>query len=40
LGLFMVRRIAELHRGQVTAANAEGGGAVFTVRLPINSPHD
>lgn len=40
LGLFMVRRIAELHHGQVTAANAEGGGAVFTVRLPINSPHD
>ncbi len=40
LGLFMVRRIAELHRGQVTAANADGGGAIFTVRLPINSPND
>lgn len=40
LGLFMVRRIAELHHGQVTAANADGGGAVFTMRLPINSPND
>jgi len=34
LGLFMVRRIAEIHGGTVTAANAPDGGALFTIRLP------
>ena len=38
LGLFMVRRIAELHGGSVTAANAPGGGALFSVRLPATVP--
>lgn len=38
LGLFMVRRIAELHGGRVQAANAPGGGAIFTVRLPTAGP--
>jgi two-component system, sensor histidine kinase LadS len=34
LGLFMVRRIVELHGGTVHAANAPGGGAMLTIRLP------
>lgn len=33
LGLSIVKAVVERHGGDVTAANAEGGGAVFTVRL-------
>ncbi|SEK16568.1 Signal transduction histidine kinase [Variovorax sp. OK202] len=34
LGLHMVRRIARLHAGSVTAANRPEGGAVLTLTLP------
>jgi two-component system sensor histidine kinase MprB len=34
LGLAIVREIVEAHGGRVTAENAQGGGAVFTVNLP------
>ncbi len=34
LGLAIVYRIAEVHRGTVTAGNAGGGGAVFSLRFP------
>lgn len=34
LGLAIVKSIVEGYGGQVTAANADGGGAVFEVRLP------
>jgi len=35
LGLWLVRRLALDAGGDVTAADREGGGALFTVRLPI-----
>jgi PAS domain S-box-containing protein len=34
LGLFLVHRIVELHRGHVAASARAGGGTTFTVRLP------
>ncbi|MHB8657209.1 MAG: sensor histidine kinase [Solirubrobacteraceae bacterium] len=33
LGLAIVRQVAEQHGGAVTASNAPGGGALFTLRL-------
>ncbi len=37
LGLSIVSEIVDAHRGAVTARNRDGGGAVFTVRLPLYS---
>jgi len=34
LGLAIVCRIAEVHGGEVTAANGPGRGALFTLRIP------
>ncbi len=34
LGLAIVYRIAEVHGGEVTAANCPEGGAAFTLRIP------
>jgi signal transduction histidine kinase len=36
LGLAICRRIVDSHGGEITAADAPGGGAVLTVRLPTN----
>ena len=36
LGLFVVRRIAEAHGGEVTVDSAPGRGTTFTVSLPQN----
>ena len=36
LGLAIVRQVAEAHGGTVTAANADGGGAVFSLHLGRN----
>jgi two-component system phosphate regulon sensor histidine kinase PhoR len=35
LGLSIVKHLIELHGGRVTAANRPTGGAIFTVRLPL-----
>lgn len=37
LGLSIAREIVRLHHGEITAANAPAGGAVFTVTLPLAS---
>jgi two-component system sensor histidine kinase QseC len=34
LGLALVKRIVELHGGEIGAASSENGGAVFEIRLP------
>ncbi|HUP50329.1 MAG TPA: ATP-binding protein [Thermoanaerobaculia bacterium] len=34
LGLAIVRGIVEAHGGTVSASNAPGGGAVFTLVIP------
>ncbi len=38
LGLSIVRGIVEFHRGQVKAENRPGGGAKFTIILPLGTP--
>jgi signal transduction histidine kinase len=38
LGLSIVQAIARHHGGDVSAANAEGGGAIFTMRVPAEKP--
>jgi signal transduction histidine kinase len=35
LGLYIARGIIEAHGGQIWAENAEGGGAAFTISLPL-----
>jgi signal transduction histidine kinase len=37
LGLWIVQQIITAHGGTIGAANAPGGGAVFTVHLPLRS---
>jgi two-component system phosphate regulon sensor histidine kinase PhoR len=37
LGLAIVKHLVELHGGEVTAANRPGGGALFTVRIPVET---
>jgi signal transduction histidine kinase len=36
LGLWIVQQIITAHGGEVAAANAPGGGAVFTLHLPLS----
>jgi two-component system sensor histidine kinase KdpD len=38
LGLAIARQLVELHGGTLTAHNRAGGGAVFTIRLPLGEP--
>ena len=36
VGLSIAQHLVELHGGSITAANRAEGGAVFTVRLPVD----
>ena len=36
LGLAMVKRIIDLHRGKITVESVKGHGSTFTVQLPVN----
>jgi two-component system, OmpR family, sensor kinase len=38
LGLAIAREIVQSHGGEITASNAENGGAVFTICLPVDAP--
>ncbi|MDR3640266.1 MAG: response regulator, partial [Humidesulfovibrio sp.] len=38
LGLAIVKEFVQLHKGLVTVREAPGGGALFTVRLPLRAP--
>jgi two-component system, OmpR family, sensor histidine kinase KdpD len=38
LGLSIARQLVEAHGGELTAQNRQGGGAVFSMRLPIGEP--
>jgi signal transduction histidine kinase len=38
LGLSIARQITEEHGGELGWGNAPGGGAVFTIRLPVKRP--
>jgi signal transduction histidine kinase len=39
LGLAIAQRIVEMHGGQMNAGNRPTGGAVVTVRLPLDPAH-
>jgi signal transduction histidine kinase len=39
LGLALVQKIVVTHDGQVRAGDAPGGGACFTVHLPLSAGH-
>ena len=38
LGLAICKAIVEAHRGKITAAQADGGGAEFAISLPRTAP--
>ncbi|MGI9185167.1 MAG: sensor histidine kinase, partial [Solirubrobacteraceae bacterium] len=40
LGLAIVRQVTEQHGGTASAANADDGGAVFTLHLPVSAAAD
>ncbi|HEY9604472.1 MAG TPA: ATP-binding protein [Allocoleopsis sp.] len=40
LGLAIVKEFVELHGGSIKVSNAPGGGAIFTVELPLVAPPD
>jgi signal transduction histidine kinase len=38
LGMTIVKRCVDLHRGRIAFESNEGGGTVFTVELPVFRP--
>ncbi|NBC86181.1 MAG: sensor histidine kinase [Bacteroidetes bacterium] len=40
LGLYLVRRIAHEHNGEVAVSSSEGTGSTFTLHLPATEPGD
>jgi signal transduction histidine kinase len=38
LGLAIARRVFEIHGGTATAANADGGGFIVSLELPLYEP--
>ncbi len=38
LGLSIVKEFVELHAGLLTVGDSAGGGALFTVELPLTAP--
>jgi two-component system sensor histidine kinase KdpD len=38
LGLSIARQLVEAHGGELTAQNRAGGGARFSIRLPLGEP--
>ncbi len=39
IGLWIARQIITAHKGTIQAGNVPGGGAVFTIRLPLTDSH-
>jgi two-component system phosphate regulon sensor histidine kinase PhoR len=37
LGLYMAKKIVELHKGSITVSSSENRGARFTIELPTNT---
>jgi two-component system sensor histidine kinase VicK len=35
LGLYWVKQVVDLHRGEIEVSSKEGKGSTFTVRLPV-----
>jgi len=40
LGLYITRKILDRHQGKISAGDAAGGGAEFTVTLPTKRSGD
>jgi two-component system, OmpR family, sensor kinase len=38
IGLYLVKMVVALHRGEVSVKSREGKGSAFTVRLPVKAP--